>query len=152
MKNSETYRNLYAKLDAYEKACEEFEAEKEKVRDTYGVCSDEYSQWWDEHDKPEYPLTGGEYKAFRLIHRNKTDELVFDDFVWESEAHDFIATLREAGAKTMVVTNQSTALMENMHWFEQEGCRMVGLCNVKTGREDIITGEPEIAMGVRFEF
>lgn len=73
---------------------------------------------------------------FRNAGRNLFGEMTywqenFDDFVWEGEAKDFIETLREAGVKTFTVTNQSTSLMENMHWFQQNGCTLMGLCEVE---------------------
>lgn len=150
MKTSKTYNDLKSKIDAYENACAAYEAEKEANR--AAMSDDDFWAWYGKHAKPEYPLTGGQNKAMYLVYWNEAEELVYDDFVWEKEAHDFITTLRDMGAKTIVITNQSTALMENMHWFQQEGCKLVGLCEVETGKKDWLTHEPERKMGVRFEF
>lgn len=123
---------LWEKLFDYEDACKEYEALKDSKREE--LSNDEFwawYAWYKENNKPKHPLTGGQGKALRLWIWAETEELVFDDFVWEREAHDFIDTLRKAGIKTFVVTNQSTSLMENMHWFQQEGCKLVGLCEVE---------------------
>lgn len=149
MKDSKTFKDIQSKLEAYERACAEYEATREANRKA--MSDDDFWAWCKENDKPEYPITHGQAKAFQLICWNKAKEPVFDEFVWEGDAHDFITTLRDMGAKTIVVTNRSTALMENMHWFQQEGCKLVGLCEVETGNTDWRTHEPERKMGVRFE-
>jgi hypothetical protein len=82
-------------------------------------------------EEPKYPLTGGQSKAWRMWYWNEREEMNFDEFVWEGDAKDFIDTLRAAGVKTFTVTNQSTSLMENMHWFQQNGCTLMGLCEVE---------------------
>jgi len=46
-----------------------------------------------------------------------------DDFLWEKEVADFIDALRKAGIDTFVYTNQSTAVMENLHPQRAVGCR-----------------------------
>ena len=50
-----------------------------------------------------------------------------DDFLWEGEVHDFVEALREAGFSSFVYTNQRTAVMDNLHRFAAEGCRLEGL-------------------------
>lgn len=125
--NNQVFNEMGKRLNAYERDCK---------------------------DRPKYPLSDGESKAYRLWRWCQTDELVMDDHLWEREVHDFITTLRKAEVETFVFTCQSTALMENMHWFEMEGCRLVGLCKVKTGntRYDFETKKyvPEVKKGVRF--
>ena len=39
-------------------------------------------------------------------------------------------TLRKPGIKTFVYTNQSTAVMENLHQFAAACCTMEGLCTI----------------------
>lgn len=50
-----------------------------------------------------------------------------NSFLWTRDVPMFILTLREAGIKHFVFTNTSTALMEDLHAFEQEGCEIKGL-------------------------
>ena len=76
--------------------------------------------------------------------------LIFEDFVWEREAADFIDTLRKAGLETFVVTNDSTALMENIHWFVGLGCKLEGTCIVTRHRRRWGEDEKEQLMGLRF--
>jgi hypothetical protein len=73
-----------------------------------------------------------------------------DDFLWEKEVHDFIDTLRRAGIQTFVYTNQSTAVMENLHAFAAEGCTMDGLCTITRHEDRWGDEEPTEVMGIRF--
>lgn len=142
---NEVFAEMAARLEKYEAECKEFDATKEEKKAS--LSRDEYFDWLVANDKPEYPLSGGESKALRLWFWSETEELQYDDFVWEREAHDFIDALRRAGVKTLVVTNQSTALMENMHWFVSEGCTLMGLCEVENKDH---WGGTKTKMGVRF--
>ena len=91
----------------------------------------------------------------RLGHARQTphdaDEILFDDYVWDKEAHDFIDTFRKAGIETFVVTNKSTALMENLHWFAAEGCEMLGLCTITKKENRWGEETEEQIMGIRFK-
>lgn len=78
--------------------------------------------------------------------RKDYEEFVIDNYVWESEIHDFIGTLREAGVKSFIFTDQSTALMYNIHGFVAEGCKMVGLATVE--HKDFIINTT--IQGIRF--
>ena len=59
-------------------------------------------------------------------------------------------TLRKAGIESLVVTNQSTGLMRNLHDFAAEGCTMLGLCTIT--KKDNRWGEEteDQIMGIRF--
>lgn len=129
-KSGNEYMNeLTKRLNEYERECKAFEDSKEEARKR---GHEALMEWYDNGpNKPEYPLTGGQSKAWRMWYRNEREEMNFDDFVWEKEAKDFIDTLRAAGVKTFTFTNTSTALMENMHWFQQNGCTLMGLCEVE---------------------
>ena len=58
--------------------------------------------------------------------------------------------LRQAGIKTFVYTNQSTAFMSNLHDFAANGCTMQGLCTII--RQENRYGEDEAyeVQGIRF--
>ena len=73
-----------------------------------------------------------------------------DDFLWEKEVHDFVAALREAGFSSFVYTNQSTAVMENLHQFAAEGCRLEGLCTITRKETRWGEEEPYEVQGIRF--
>lgn len=128
MKANEYMNQLTKKLNDYERERERFEEEMKAKRKE--LDNDEFWDWHKDHDKPAYPLTGGQSKAWGMWYWNEREEMNFVDFVWESEAKDFIDTLRKAGVKTFTMTNTSTALMENMHWFQENGCTLIGLCEV----------------------
>lgn len=51
----------------------------------------------------------------------------FNGFCWDKDIRDFIATLRDIGVRKFVTTNTSTALMDNLHGFADEGCYIGGL-------------------------
>ena len=80
----------------------------------------------------------------------KEDELEMDDFLWDKEVADFIEALRSAGIDTFVYTNQSTAVMENLHAFAAEGCTMTGLCTIIRHENRWGDEEPTEVMGIRF--
>ncbi len=73
-----------------------------------------------------------------------------DDFLWEKEVGDFIEALRTAGFQTFVYTNQSTAVMENLHQFAALGCRMEGLCTILRHESRWGDEESTEVMGIRF--
>ena len=129
-KFNKVFFDIQTKLFAYDYECKLFDAVKDAKRKELGL--EGFWAWYEKNDKPENPVSSGQSKAYRLWFWNDREELNFDEFVWEHEAHDFIDTLRKAGVETFTVTNQSTALMENMHWFAAEGCTLVGLCEIES--------------------
>ncbi|MBQ1575389.1 MAG: hypothetical protein IIZ83_00380 [Oscillospiraceae bacterium] len=75
------------------------------------------------------------------------DEIEMNDFLWEREVVGFCEALRAAGYTSFTYTNQSTAVMENIHAFAAAGCTMVGLATItKTN----IWGETKNSLGIRF--
>lgn len=147
MKANEYMNKITQMLNDYERECKAFEEEKETKKQE--LDSNAFWDWYKDHDKPAYPLTGGQAKAWHMWYWNEREEMNFDDFVWEKEAKDFIDTLRKAGVKTFTVTNTSTALMENMHWFQQNGCTLLGLCEVESTDKWELK-HAGMKMGVRF--
>ena len=63
---------------------------------------------------------------------------------------DFVDALKAAGIKTFVYTNQSTAVMENLHQFAAAGCTMQGLCTITRMENRWGDEEPTEVMGIRF--
>ena len=146
MKKNGYFQSMIEVEAEYNKANQEFDALKHKMREELG--SDGYYEWVKEQEKPQYPFTSGQAKALRAIYWCELDELEMDDHVWESEVEDFVDTLRKCEVGTFVVTCKSTALMENMHWYAQNGCKLVGLCEIEKPSHYLGT---EKKMGVRFE-
>lgn len=150
-KRNAYFEEMYKMGCEYSKRKEAHDAKKQEIIDTYGWDSEELKAWYEEKEQLQNPISMGMHKAFRAWEESEgNDEVVMKDFTWEKERHDFIDTLRKARIKSMVVTNQSTGLMEDLHGYVQEGCTMVGLCtiiehNCKWGEE-----QEEQIMGIRF--
>lgn len=119
-KNNAYFEELKRIGHEWEAARIERKARKQQIIDTLGWESDELKAWYEEDAAAKFPFEQGVSKAYRAwatsISR-KEDELEMDDFLWEREVTDFVETLRKAGIKTFVYTNQSTAVMENLHQF-----------------------------------
>ena len=130
------------------------QAKKQGIIDTYGWDSQEIKDWYEEKEANKFPFSAGENKAYRAfaqsIQRGQ-DELEMDDFLFDNEVEDFIKTLRKAGIPSMVYTNTSTAVMENIHAFAALGCHLTELCTI-TRKENRWGDEEEYEVqGIRFE-
>ena len=137
----------------FEAARVERKNRKQQIIDTLGWDSDELKAWYEEDKAARFPFESGVSKAYRAWAQSlsrKEDEVEMDDFLWEKEVADFIDALRKAGIETFVYTNQSTAVMENLHQFAAAGCRMQGLCTIT--RQETRWGDEESieVMGIRF--
>lgn len=152
-KNNTYFENLKRLGHEYEAARVERQARKQQIIDTLGWESDELKAWYEEDAAAKFPFEQGACKAYRAwassISR-KEDELEMDDFLWDKEVADFIDTLRQAGITSFVYTNQSTAVMENLHAFAAQGCTMMGLCTITRQETRWGDEEPTEIMGIRF--
>ena len=154
MNTTNTYfDNLYRIGCEGETARAERQTRKQKILGTLGWDSAELKAWYEEDAAAKFPYPQGTCKAYRAWQtslRRKEDEVEMDDFLWEKEVKDFLSTLREAGIKTFVYTNQSTAVMENLHQFAAEGCRLEGLCTITRHEDRWGEEEPYEVQGIRF--
>ena len=129
------------------------EAKKQVTIDTYGWESEEVKNWYSEKEAMKMPISAGAskaYRAYRMSEIHNSSEFEMEDFLWDREVTDFIDALRQAGITTFAYTNQSTAVMENIHAFEENGCKMTGLCKV-TRKETRWGDEEETEYpGIRF--
>ena len=151
--NNTYFENLKRLGHEYEEARVERKARKEQIIDTYGWDSEELKAWYAEDEAAVFPFSQGACKAYRAwassISRQE-DEVEMDDFLWEQEVVDFVEALRDAEIDTFVYTNQSTAVMGNLHQFVAAGCTMLGLCTIT--RRETRWGDEEATevMGIRF--
>ena len=152
-KNNAYFDEMYRIGCEWEAARVERKNRKQEIIDTLGWDSPELKAWYEEDAAAQFPFAQGENKAYRAwktsIQRQE-DEVEMDDFLWEKEVADFISALRKAGIQTFVYTNQSTAVMENLHQFAAQGCRMDGLCTITRTESRWGDEEPAEVMGIRF--
>ena len=152
-KNNAYFENLKRIGHDWEAARIERQARKQQIIDTLGWDSDELKAWYEEDAAAKFPFESGVSKAYRAWAQSlsrKEDELEMDDFLWDKEVADFIEALRSAGIETFVYTNQSTAVMENLHAFAAHGCTMTGLCTITRQESRWGDEEPYEVQGIRF--
>ena len=151
--NNTYFENLKKIGHDWEAARTERRARKQQIIENYGWDSEELKAWYAEDEAAEFPFPQGACKAYRAWAQSisrKEDELEMDDFLWEKDVEDFIEALRSAGIETFVYTNQSTAVMENLHQFAAAGCMMQGLCTIIRRENRWGDEEPTEVMGIRF--
>ena len=154
MKNIARFEEMKAACCAWEEAKQERRARKQQIIDTLGWDSPELKAWYEEDQNTAYPYTSGQVKAMRAFADSlkREDGIVeMSDSCWESEWHDFVTTLRDLGAERMIVTNQSTGLMDDLYGYAAEGCTMTGLQTI-TKLVDRWGGEEEETIkGIGFD-
>ena len=151
--NNSYFLNLKRIGHEWEAARVERQSRKQQIIDTLGWDSDELKVWYEEDKAARFPFESGVSKAYRAWAQSlsrREDELEMDDFLWEREVPDFVGALRSAGITTFVYTNQSTAVMENLHSFAAQGCTMQGLCTITRQETRWGDEEPVEVMGIRF--
>ena len=151
--NNTYFENLKRIGHEWEAARVERQSRKQQIIDTLGWDSDELKAWYEEDAAAKFPFESGVSKAYRAWAQSlsrKEVELEMDDFLWDKEVADFIEALRSAGIETFVYTNQSTAVMENLHAFAAQGCTMMGLCTITRQETRWGDEEPTEVMGIRF--
>ena len=152
-KNNKYFEEVRRIGHEWEAAREERRARKQPIIDTYGWDSEELKAWYAEDAAAKFPFESGVSKAYRAWAQSlsrKEDELEMDDFLWDWEVQDFVDALKAAGIKTFVYTNQSTAVMENLHQFAAAGCTMQGLCTITRRENRWGDEEPTEVIGIRF--
>ena len=131
MTKADTYfRGLEEIGKKYFEEKKELKRRKEEIVEKYGYGSDQYREWYKENEALEFPLSQGTSKACNawLVTREyKETEFEMNNFLWDGEVKDFVKALREAGIESFIYTNQSTAVMENLHSFAAAGCTIDGL-------------------------
>lgn len=152
MNKNTFFEELRSASDAWCAAKEERMARKQQIINEFGYKSEELAAWYKVNDAIKYPFKQGAVKAYRAFEsscENGYDELVMTDFLWDNEAHDFVDALRQAGLKSFVFTNSSTACMENLHALAAEGCTLAGLVTIEE-KSRWASDEAKQIPGVRF--
>ena len=151
MKTNTYFEELERIGSEWTKKYEAHKALKQQIIDTCGWESEELKTWYAEEEQMAFPYSQGACKAYCAWKYSTTEEILFDDYVWDKEAHDFIDTFRKAGIETFVVTNQSTGLMEDLHGYAAEGCTMLGLCTITKKSRRFGEETEEQIRGIRFK-
>ena len=150
MKSNAFFDEMYRIGHEWSLAHRAHEQLKEQISKDKGWDSDELKAWYAEEEQMQFPFSSGANKAYRAWKYSAGDEVVMEDFTWEAERHDFIDALRKAGIKTFVTTNQSTGLMEDIHGYIAEGCKMDGPCTIIKKENRWGEETEESIMGIRF--
>ena len=155
MNNNNYFEEMTFHCAAYERAMRERAERKNQIAETYGSDSPEMDAWYaEEKAAGPYPYSSGEMKAywvFKFHRENDNNEYEMSDYCWEKEYHDFVETLRKLGITEFTLTNHSTALMENIYGFIDEGCTMIGTHTIT--KKELHWGENqyESARGILFK-
>ena len=72
-------------------------------------------------------------KGFRTRSNRRFTAHELKNFLWDKEVKDFVKTMMSIGITRFVYTNTSTAVMDNLHLLEQEGCCIRGLAVMEKG-------------------
>lgn len=85
-----------------------------------------------EYAKKVREFSNGANKAYwTWCYSDCQGEVVMTDFLLERDVHDFINTMRAAGVKSFIFANSSTAVMNNLHEFVKEGCKIGKLVSIE---------------------
>ena len=144
------FDSMYAEELRFRRAKAEREKEKERLieaEDWDGVAA-----WHERERQFRNPHTPGQCKAYWFYWRSceiGLDELDVDDSIWQSDIRDFSDTLRAAGVKSFVITNQSTGLMENIFDLEAQGWQLAGTCKLQSTVTRYSSERTEERLGLR---
>jgi len=125
---NEYYDNLIRISNEWSDRKQERETKKQEIIKKYGWDSKELKAIYDEIESEPYPFTPGESKAVRAYLNSNyygLNEIEMNDFLWDRDVHDFITSLKNAEIDTFVYTNTSSAVMDNILGFIDEGCKML---------------------------
>lgn len=146
------FKNMERIEREYYAAKEAREAEKKQILETKGWDSEELSAWNEREKQFTPPYTMGQISAFSAWEnskRSKSGELECDTLPFEKDIRDFSDTLKEAGYKTLVITDQSTALMQSLHALGALGWKIDGLCSVTRAENYSMRAETREVQGLR---
>lgn len=149
-----------AKLDAQvEKALEwgKAHAKRREERDILREAGDwDAVKKWDEREETEfaYPLTGGQDKALNAYYRSLRDGSTMVEMrsiPWESEMHDYLQYLADAGVDRIAIVEESSAVLRAVRALCTEGWTLTGPVTVtRENCHRFGQTEPETVEGIEF--
>lgn len=152
MKDNAYFNEMKRVMDAWNERVTELYAQHRATFNEFGWHSSEADAVRREMEATQSPYESGEIKAFNAWLRSvssEASEFEVDAIVWQNEMSDFASTLRKAGIKTFVVTDENIDLVQIKN-FAKAGCRMTELCTIiKTLHQYGITENVEVD-GIRF--
>ena len=114
------------------------EEEKEIVRSEWQEAKERAEQWC----KGE--AGGRVWRGLMSSVEKEFLRLTIDEFFWkEEEARDFLALLESFGITEFVFTDRSTAVMNNLHYFDGYGWKVAGCITLyyrDWGRDQAVRG------------
>lgn len=87
--------------------------------------------------KKQAPESHGMNRAIiAYLHTNDASlsELMVDDMPFSNDMDDFMGTIEAAGITEFLLCDDSTALMESLHYLFSHGWQVVCTCEVETSR------------------
>ena len=76
----------------------------------------------------------GVCRTFYWAYRNSldagTDDLDFEDVIWEQDIPDIVENCRRFEIKRFTISSRMSSLTETIAEFEKNGCRLIGLTQV----------------------
>jgi hypothetical protein len=105
-------------------------------------------------EETPFPYTDGAMKAYwayQNMNYHGADCFEVEDLPWKKDMKDFAETLRDAGIDAIVITDQSTGLMDGIYGLCENGWKM-GVLKTVTRKDDCRFGsdEPETKKGIEF--
>ena len=153
-----TMKNAY--FESMYKEVRSYQEKKEAVRKQRSALYEE--EKYDEgtalvkafEEETPFPYSDGAMKAYwayQNLNYRGSDCFEVEDLPWEKDMKDFAETLKDAGINTIVVTDQSTGLMDGIYGLIANGWKM-GALKIVTRKDDhhFGTDEPETKKGIEF--
>lgn len=76
------------------------------------------------------------YWAYKSSMDRGFEEIDFNEVIWEKDIETIVKDLREAGYESFTISSTFSSLLETIWEFEQRGCKMVGLKQVRQGYDN----------------
>jgi hypothetical protein len=143
----------------YKTVCS-YQEKKEAVKNKRSILFDE--EKYDEgtalvkafEEEHPFPYTDGAMKAYwayQNMNYRGSDSFEVEDLPWPKDMKDFAEALQEAGINDIVITDQSTGLMDGIYGLTENGWKM-GSLKIVTRKDDCRfgTNEPETKKGIEF--
>jgi hypothetical protein len=151
-------KNAY--FESMYKEVRNYQEKKEAVRKQRSKLFDE--EKYDEgtalmkafEEENKFPYSDGAMKAYwayQNVNYRGADCFEVEDLPWPKDMKEFAETLKEAGIDAIVVTDQSTGLMDGIYELSANGWKM-GSLRIVTRKDDCHfgTNEPETKNGIEF--